>query len=344
MKETIDQFMWGFQQHFRNAVQSEIERCLEMIGLPVEVQVVLVGLAFKDNPRHKICVEPEDGSLTVAHVDAVPSRTLELFKAGPESKILHSDPRARVLRIKRLIMQSRAKAIEEAITTSGTFEGLTIFASESAPIYGYDVHTCVGVPADAWETLPAFDSPIVDRVYVGQSLQHEVIAQCLYRADKALYQPDPGADLSPLGSAEDIIRDAAIRLSSGMMCRATGMPGDLFPIANQFTSLTYERSGANGHLAIVQREKVADRLTVQFEKPISLRNARIMRKLLELSDPSTYVLADYSGAYGLGNCEPVPGVVRISVTGHAEWELKADELPLLRVVSRAAPSWTTGAE
>ena len=42
----------------------------------------------------------------------------------------------------------------EAVESSGVFDGLTFFASESAPIGNYEVHTCVGVPTKALDPLP----------------------------------------------------------------------------------------------------------------------------------------------------------------------------------------------
>lgn len=57
--------------------------------------------------------------------------------------------------------------------------------------------------------LPALELIESDRGYVSRSLQHEVIAECLRRADDALYAPEPGAALAVLGGAEDIVKAAA---------------------------------------------------------------------------------------------------------------------------------------
>ena len=54
----IDQFMWGFQGHFRIVVAQGIERALATIGLPVKPRVVLVGFALDDGLAHQVCVEP----------------------------------------------------------------------------------------------------------------------------------------------------------------------------------------------------------------------------------------------------------------------------------------------
>ena len=211
------------------------------------------------------------------------------------------------------------------------FEGLTFFASASAPIAQYEVHTCVGVPTAALDALPALDDSVFERVYVGRSLQHEVISECLERADRALYLPDPGTGLYTIGTADDIIKTAAMRLTDGAAYRATRWSTDLFSWVNAFASLSYERAGASGHLVVTPFEKVADQLLIRFQQPVPLRQARSMRKLLELSDDSISVLADHHSAYGLGTGTSVPDSVEITVTGHAEWELRVGGSALLRV-------------
>ena len=331
VKDTIDQFMWGFQQHFRRGVERGIEQALSEIKLPVKVRAILVGFALDDEAQHQLCVEPEDGPLSVDNLLLVADRTAELFEADPESRTIHTNRRYHQSRRAGTLRRSRANAVVEAIGASGKFEGLTFFASSSASIDGYEVHTCVGVPTAAFDSVPALDDEDVGVVYVGRSLQHEVIAECLGRADRALYFPDPGAGLRVLGATDAIVKAAAERLIDGMVYRTGGLPTDLFNKVNAFTSLSYERAGAGGRLVIADGERIADWARIQFQKPLSLHDARIMRKLLELSDASTAVLADYESAYGLGACDSSPKIVEILVRGHADWEVSFGGLALVRV-------------
>ena len=100
---------------------------------------------------------------------------------------------------------------------------------------------------------------------------------------------------------------------------------------NKFTSLTYERAAAGGHLVVANYRKSPERMRVQFQRPVSLHDSRIMRKLLELSNESTSVLTDGQNAYGLGTRKPAPDVAEISVRGHAEWELRVADETFMRV-------------
>ena len=184
MKDTIDQPMWEYQPYFRLAVESKTEAALSSIGLPVEVRVVLVGFARSEDVRHPVCVEPEDGPFNTGHLSGVPDRAEELYAASPESGMFYIDnPQLDSQRRAFLCRRFRAAALVEAIGASGVFEGFTFFASESAPVGGYEVHTCVGVATVTLDSLPALG---------GQSLQHEVIAECLRRSDRAHLSPGPG--------------------------------------------------------------------------------------------------------------------------------------------------------
>ena len=306
MDDIIDQFMWSFQRHFRGRVEMRITEALSQIGFPVNVRVVLVGFAFDDNQRHQICIEPEVGPLSVNHLDAVLPRANELMKANPESRIRRKQPRFQELHLKSLQRRSRGDALAESIEKAGVFEDLTFFASEASPVGGYEVHTCVGVPTVALDSLPALSDSEINRVYVGRSLQHEVIAECLQRADRALHASGTGTDLNVVGTADDIIKAAATRLTDGAAWRAIGQPCDLFSSVNEFASLSYERGGAAGHLVIAPCIGTNEHLQVRFQHPVPLRRAKIIRKLLELSDDSTSVLVDDRGAYGLGSRDSGP--------------------------------------
>lgn len=332
MGNSIDQFMWAYQQHFRTRVEIRIRGALSQIGFSVDVRAVLVGFALDKNLRHQICIEPEVGPLCINNLDAVRTRSRELFEAHPEYNLRISDPRSQKLHREGLLRRSRGDALVESIESAGVFEGLTFFASVSSPIGGYEVHTCVGIPTVALNSLPALDDPVIDGTYLGRSLTHEVIVESLKRADRALYLPDPGTGpFDDIGTADDIIKTASARLADGAAFLAIGQPCDLFSSVNEFASLSYERGGAAGRLTLTPVGSVGDRLKVQFQRPVPLRQARSIRKLLELSDDSSPLLIDNQGAYGLGYSSSGTDRVEITINGHAEWELRVDDSPLVRV-------------
>ena len=246
MSVTIDQFMWGYQPHFRLGVERSVRQALSQIGMMSDIRVVLVGFAQDCDQRHQICVEPEIGALSVGHLRSVVDNGIDAYRANSDSNIIITDRRSHELRHDGLRRRSRAEALGTAIEESGVFSSLTFFSSDSTTINGYDVHTCIGVPTDTLNSLPALDSSFVDQIYVGRSFQHEVISECLRRADRALYFPDPGTGLNPVGTTDDIVNTAAERFTDSTAYRVQRIGSDLYRWVNQFTSLSYERTGANG--------------------------------------------------------------------------------------------------
>ena len=331
MAHIIDQFMWGYQRHFRLGARLLIEKALAKIGLQAEITVVLVGVARDSTLPHQICIEPEDGPLSVSHLNGVRDKADQIYRSDPDHNLIISDQRSHDLRQLGVFLRARSGAIAEAISASGVFDGLTFFVSRSAPIDGYDVHTCVGVPSGLIEPLPSFDDSVCDQVYVGRSLHDEVIEECLHRIDKKIYLPDPGRGLLLDEADHHLETVAARRFVDGTSYRATQMPADLFDMVNEFSSMTYEREGAGGHLVISDLPTLQDYLQIEFQKPVPLREARSMRKLLELSDKDTSVLADNNCAYGLGSTFSGTNAVQISITGHARWELTVQGQPFVRV-------------
>lgn len=331
MKEAIDEFMWGFQQHFRYGVARDCERALAKLGLHVKARVLLVGIAAGDAQPHAICVEPEDGPLRSDALTGVTARAERVLEADPERAVIVTDPRHRVLRERALIDGSIRTALIDTIAESGAYPDLQFFGSSSSPVNGYDVFTLVGLPTRELAALPALDGEMVERVTVSRSLQHEVIDQCLRRASSALYQPDAGAGLYPLNaSAEEIVLSAAVRFVDSLAFRLTGTPADLYHAINAFSRLGYERTSAVGRRLVVSGSADQD-LTVRFREPIRLGNARIMRKLLELSDENQAVVTDGRFAVGLGHREPSEHAAEVTFNGQGAWQLCIDQECLIQV-------------
>ena len=344
MTITINQFMWSFQHTFRRIVEIEIQHVLSQIGLQAnsETKVLLIGFATRDDKPYQVCIEPEDGHLQLDDLCSVGKRTDEIAVADPASDVFHSHPQVAENRSRRLTLGSRAYAVAEAIEASGKFEGSTFFVSASAPIGDYEVHTCVGLPSNILESVPSFNNPARHHYlgrHVEESFVQAILHTCLERADNALYLPNPGMGPGILGNRIDIVRSSADRFIKGLIYALTsnfdelqtfGL-NDAFRWANEFSSLTYERSGAQGHLAITRPDNLTNKLKVKFQSPVGLNENRSVRKILELTDDSTSLLADSDSVYGLGECASAPDVAKITVEGHARWSISVDDIILMRV-------------
>ena len=65
MSTSINEFMWGYQQHFRVSAEFAAERLLKHFSKKLAPKICLVGYLTGSEspadgvPRHPICVEPE---------------------------------------------------------------------------------------------------------------------------------------------------------------------------------------------------------------------------------------------------------------------------------------------
>lgn len=328
--------MWPFQHTFRRFIQSEIRNVLSQVGLETRnsAKVLLVGLATKEDLPHAICIEPEDGPFVVDDFQAITKKTAKSFESDPKSSLIISSPRHHDRRQLETFLRRRAQAIAETIQESGKFEGLSFFASHSAPLEGYEIHTCVGIPSPALESVPRFNNPAKDERYghfIEESFAQAIVNTCLERADRALQLPNPGEDFYVLGDCIDIVRLSADRFVRNVAFALTSMPRDVFRYVSDVSKLTYERSGAKGHLVLSERKKLTSRLEVTFQSPVGLNDAKTVRKMLEITDDKTSLLTDGEVIYGLGKCASAPDVARIRIEKHAEWSLAIDDIELVRV-------------
>ena len=189
----------------------------------------------------------------------------------------------------------------EAIEASGKFGGLKFHVSSSTPVASYDVHTCLGISEELLESVPRFNNPTKDDYHgrhIEESFVEAIINTCLDEANRALYLPNPGQGIMVLGDRDQVIRDSADRFLRGINMALTPQVSGLFDLANAFSSLTYERSGAKGHLAITHPDNLVSKLSVTFQQPIQLREARSVRKLLELTGDQRLLLTDGGSIHG----------------------------------------------
>lgn len=336
MRDSIVQYMWGYQQHFRASAEYAVERALRAIGASLDCRVVLVGYARDIECRHSVCIEPETGQLQQRHFDQVTERAQEIYAHDPEATIFHSVAHVHESRQRWLRCRARAQATSEAIENSGAMGDVLVFVSTSSPIGGYEVHTCICVESERFDALPALSGDYVDRQYVGRSLQHEVIAECLRRADGSLYLPDPGAGLNALNAATDeIVRSAARTFMSGCVIRSGEMiPAEPFDTLNALTAQTYERAPAEGGIVFISAEDSSASILMRLRRTVSLRESRAVRKLLETTDKSLALLTNGSEVYGLGRVDDTKAsndVFRVSVPSHAMWQLSAGANSLMKV-------------
>jgi hypothetical protein len=325
VRSVITEFVWSYQSHFRQAVQYDIDDALLQIGLDADPLVILVAVSDIKDVTHPVCVEPETGAIKSVDFGSIGTLAAQIFARDPESEIVHTNRALHETRQRGLFQQSRGEAIRQSIDESGKYSERTVIVGPPGRQSGFNVYTVVMLDKGTFEQLPAFDDEVVDRVYVGRSLQHEVVAECLRRAAAAVQAPDAGMSLSVLGSSHgDLVRAAGRRFLNGLTFRATGEPADLYERMCRITELAYERSQAAGHIVVMGSEP--KQLDIELTEAVRLSTPRSARKLLETCRGGLRIVSDGRGLLGLSRAPSAAtdedAQLEIVISGTAEWEAR----------------------
>jgi hypothetical protein len=339
VRDRIEQFMWGFQPHFRMRVERDVQRVLEYIGVRARAEVVLVGFLVPGGDRHQICIEPEDGPFTPAHFEEVAARAEALFRADPESEVWHSDRRHHELRQRSLRDLARARAIQEALEREAAERRVTFFVGSSTVVEQHEVHIAIGLPANAVESAPALTTEVRDRFPVVRSLLHAVLGETLRLGARSLRDPDAGSALYVLGvETADIVRAAASRMVTSVVALASDPTGgDLYSALNEVSTLRYEQRVGVGSVILARPGHANVVETIRLRGSVPLTEHRTVRKLLEISGrEGLSLLTDGSDVYALGagrgDYNPDDETLfSITVVGQGAWELRHADHALLGV-------------
>lgn len=334
-RKQIELLMWGFQDFFQGAVESKLRQALQVVGLSAEPTVFLVGLLCEGDTRHPLCVQPEDGPVTPADFEALHARATELFTADPDGSTDFGV--AWITERKQRAARHRAyrRGISEVLEAK---LGLRFDTGSPVQVDQYLVYTAVGLPASAFEAAPHLSSELAaDRYPVTRSLVEGVVDAVLELSESRLHDPNPGADLDFVESPADLTKAAGIALTNSAVLLVGSHGSGLFDAMNALTNTRYERRVGVGSLLLALRDTPHVERVLTFIKPVSIRETRTLRKVLETSGrDGASLLTDGRDVYGLGRLRPgypveSESVFGMLVTGDGAWELHHGGAALARV-------------
>ena len=343
MRRTINQFMWPFQPSFRVSLEGLAECTLKGIGAALAPKALLVGFANTTDARHAVCIEPEKGPFTQADLAGVNERAGELYEADPERDMVHTDPDLHDRRQARLQDYARGRALCDALGASPGGAGRTFLAGNGVPVADYIVYPVVSVLTARWLALPSLTTTERDRLTVYPSLQTAAVRKVLRSATRALREQPPPEMIDE--ESAQIIREAADDLADSVIqgllrqFLGSGFKESLDAVAAQ----PYEGRAGAGTLLLLAPTQTHVEEVVRFDRPVSVRTTRELRKILEMSAPGLGLLSDGAHVYGMGRLAPgydprSEDAFLVTVVGRGSWELTlpagasgADSVPLLRV-------------
>lgn len=331
MTYIIEQFMWGYQQHFQISLKVFAERLFNKVDPSLKPKVFLIGLLCKDlENRHQVCLEPEDCGYSQADFANVKELATQLEGVDAETRIFHSHPIAQERHDIRIKKNSLRGAILKKIERDSLYSDLLTYVSYPTEKDGYFIFVILQLSKSAYEshyrlTKDNFD----ERFSISVSLINSIINKFLEVAAYELYVPDAGAGLDFSKYEEtEIIKSSGKTFMYAISSKGKNFLGlhGLFETCNIISSLKYEGEEGHGGLIITPKNHENIRMTLVLENPISLSDHRKARKFLELADDKHYLISDSALIYGIGqmvgNYNPIhENLFVIRFTRHYQWEV-----------------------
>lgn len=336
----IEQFMWGYQPHFRISLEEGAKSAFRSIGLDPGPAALLIGFS-EGHEKHPICVEPENVGihprtfsdsmrLGDSAYEEHDSRDVWITHADSHERY-HSDLRDRC----------RSETIANALNSSTHGDSQIWFVGLSSQVGDYRVYPALGVLRSIWESLPALNTRKHDhRVEMHLSLQEAVVHYLLLSASFALSISDQPQGLLSQDREEIVRRAATTFVRRIAYSNVHFMSVDLFSAMNRVAAQPYEGRTGVGHMLLSAESNTV--LDLTFQTPIELNQTRALRKAFEMTDSELHLVTDGSVATGLGRLAPdydthCEEAFLLKVVGRGSWTLQHGQTPLL-VVNDGQPA------
>ncbi len=340
MAYTIDQFMWGYQQHYLISQKVFIEGILNKIDPYLRPKIFLIGVLTEEKKdRHSICLEPEDCGYSQSDFKEIEKLAIELMKADSESRIHHSHPIAQQHHDTRLFKNSFREAILKILFRESAYDNLLSFISYPNVKDGYLVFTVLQLDKKAYDKhYRLYNDKWQDRYNISTSLLNSVINVLLEIGSFELNVPDAGASTSfSEYDNDEIMRRAGKNFMYTISSKGDNFDGlhGLFDTCNIISSLKYENQDANGSLIIAPKKHDNVKISIKFDDPVNINEYRKVRKILELTSDRNYLISDSAVIYGIGELRGIYNPVSenlfvIKFSKHFHWEAYHDKNLLIK--------------
>ena len=346
MGNAIKYFIWGYQLHFRIAMQHRVEELFGKLDRRLNPRVFLTGVLDDTTMagRFPTCVEPED-DFWIHSNDFRDVREISrgIVSQYPECQLFQSHPLAQEsesLALERRSMRDAIKQIIEAHQERPL--NRRFYVSYPAQVNEFQVCLVLSLQDDIVASYPELRRntvPIHDfRSYpVPVSFLEAVAEQVLGFATEELRKPEPC--FPEATDSEEFLRSAGDKMAQGVVWRMSEEPfmygHDLFRNCTTISSLLYERSAGSGRILLASRNHPATSHVVTFETPVKLKEYRAARKLLQLAFDDISLHSDSNLIYGIAKVGSYDGSkedqFEIQIVDHHHWELRHNGCPLMTV-------------
>lgn len=334
--KTINQFMWGYQESFRTNFQHLARSVLSLIGFDGEAVVLLVGLASAEaKSPHAVCVEPEDGRWKQEMFATLPDEVERAIRSHPMQRMHYGDRQAMRDKPENIRRLAISQEVSRHIRPDDERTGMRSFCSKATKFGDFYVVAVVQVPERSLAALPTVRYRWMDDD-AETSLTLECINEVLIQAEQELSRPypEPGRGLGDHSRLEP--REITQR-AARLLMRVPFIPGDwmnpgLFEPIEEVSKMMYEGMVGTGRIIFAAEDDPNLGYVLKLSTPVLLKQARWLRKLLQMATRETALIAGYSRVFGLGSVSDVSAAPYVvDVIGRHQWDLRQGERVFMRV-------------
>lgn len=333
--------MWPGQRAFRNLARADARELLQHVDARLDPEVFLVGVRAQDHDGPALCVEPAGVGLVAEAANDLGGvlQAPASSQRPARGSVAASDPRSAAVHVQHPERAALQAALQRLLAHAPDASDLVSVSSLPQPVGGYLVSVVVRLERRLHELhapalhapAPAGDGGVAPGLPT--SLLEATIAEFLGECALALTLPDLGR-FGVLGrELPDVMRSAGKKLMHAPGAHMHGML-DLFDVCNMISTMRYEGSDSAGALVVAPRDAPGLRVDLAFRAPVSLRDYRKVRKLLETTGPDVALLCADGEVYGLGSRAEDgerDAHFEIEFTGHHAWRLRLGPRVLMDV-------------
>lgn len=335
-------FMWRYQTSYRVHIQILARNVLEKLGAPPDAEVLLVGARRPDSKNtNPICVEPEDGKWQLSLFEGLLDSVELTYQNHRSQNMFFGDEPSMRDKPEWIRRDSVRTSVGKALEAFDAEHNVTSFCGEVRRIDDYYVTPIIQIPNATFMQFPPLPSKPIDKGQRGsglRSLIHAAIYAVLHEATEELHNPDPGRFThQSMRNAEEIVQIAVKRFlhTPGLSIERSYTHTDLFDALNLASSLMYEGTKGIGQLILVDPESDVIEFLARFVEPVSLREPRWVRKVLQMATTGVGIIAKSRYIYGLGQLKKLhdsseQDAFTVTFLDHYHWELRCGGQPLLR--------------
>ena len=329
-------WMWEGQRAFRNLAQADARELFRQLDATLDPTIALIGIRWEDDTAlPEVSVEPASSTYLDDHLGGVAHAvraggTVATPPGNPMNPGFAPDGSTHGLQV------TLQREILERLAQLEASHDLVSFCALPQRIGAYMVCTLVQFDRQSHGShRPATGARFVGADGLFDSLLDAAVDEFLTECSLTLARPERGRFGATNREMPDLLRAAGKKLMHGPGSLMHGMT-DLYDICSMISTMRYEGSESLGEMLVVPPGREGVQVALSLGQPVSLRDFRTVRKLLEITGEGLLLLCSDGDVYGLGapadhERVPVGGFFRIGFTGHYTWRLALGERVLMEV-------------